>query len=177
VLVVLDEAYFEYVRANDYPNGLHYLNRRERLVVLRTFSKCYGLAGVRVGYGVADPKLIDYLNRGRLPFNVNLLGQVGALAALDDDEHLERTVKTNAAEMQRVVLGLRQHGLRVTDSQANFILVDFLRSSDDVFKDLLLQGVIVRPMGGYGFKNCVRITIGSPEQNERLLASVDRILT
>ncbi|MBI3178234.1 MAG: histidinol-phosphate transaminase [Deltaproteobacteria bacterium] len=176
VLVVMDEAYFEYVGAADYPNGLDYLKTRERLLVLRTFSKCYGLAGLRIGYGIGAPKLIDYLNRGRQPFNTNSLAQAGALAALDDAEHVARCVALNRKEMARLVPELRKRGLGVTDSVANFVLVDFGRDVREIFEKLLRQGVIVRPMVNYGLPTSARITIGTPEQNDRLMAALGRVL-
>ncbi|MEZ4273279.1 MAG: histidinol-phosphate transaminase, partial [Myxococcota bacterium] len=156
VLVVLDEAYFEYAQAEDYPNGLDYLGQRERLVVMRTFSKCYGLAGLRVGYGIANPQLVDYLNRGRQPFNVNSLAQIGALAALDDHEHLEKSCLLNSQQMTFLTPKLRERGLDVVESQANFVLVDFKRDIQELFVPLLREGVIVRPMGGYGLTTSAR---------------------
>ncbi len=175
VIVVLDEAYFEYATAPDYPNGLAFLSSHDRLVVTRTFSKCYGLAGLRVGYAVAQPELIDYLNRGRQPFNVSSIAQEAALAALDDQEHVKRSVAMNAQEMQRVVPALESRGLKVTPSQGNFVLVDFHQPAHDVFQKLLHQGVIVRPMAGYGFATSQRITLGTPEQNDMLLHAIDTV--
>ena len=146
------------------------------MLVLRTFSKCYGLAGLRVGYGVGSPELIEYMNRGRQPFNVSFLAQIGALAALEDDEHMHKTVRENRTEMQRLVPELRARGLGVLDSQANFVLVDFARDAEEVFHKLLREGVIVRPMGGYGLPTSVRVSIGTSSQNDRLVAALDRIL-
>jgi len=177
VLVVLDEAYFEYVTAEDYPNGLNYLSSRDRLMVTRTFSKCYGLAGLRIGYGIGSPQLIDYLNRGRQPFNCNTLAQVGALAALEDTDHLERSKRINATEMARLVPELEALGLGVTPSQANFLLVDFRENAGDMFDRLLRRGVIVRPMRGYGLPTSARITIGQEEQNDTLLAALEQVLS
>lgn len=176
VLVVIDEAYREYVRAPDYPNGLDFLRQRERCLLMRTFSKCYGLAGARVGYAVGHPELIDYLNRGRQPFNVNNVGQWAASAALDDTEHLEASVALNHAQMDLLVPALRERGLGVTDSQANFVLVDFYRDATAVFEALLRQGVIVRPMGGYGFPTAARVTVGTEAQNAKLLSALDAVL-
>lgn len=176
VVVVLDEAYFEYRTAEDCPNGLDYLAHRPRLMVLRTFSKAYGLAGLRVGYGVGHPDLVDYLNRGRQPFNVNSLAQVGAMAALDDQEHVQRAVQLNREQMAWLRPRLEQRGLSVAPSQANFVLVDFGRPAKEVFEALLREGVIIRPMAGYGLPNCARVTVGTGEQNERLLAALDRVL-
>jgi histidinol-phosphate aminotransferase len=176
VLVVMDEAYFEYVDAPDYPNGLDYLKKRKNVLVTRTFSKCYGLAGLRIGYAVGDAELIDYLNRGRQPFNVNTLAQVGAMAALDDSEHLERTRALNRSEMARITPGIQELGCVVTPSQANFILVDFKRDVGPVFDAMLRLGVIVRPMVGYGLATSARVTMGTAEQNDKLLAVMAKVL-
>ena len=179
VLVVLDEAYFEYVVADDFPNGLDYLSRRERLLVMRTFSKCYGLAGLRVGYAVGQPQLIDYMNRGRQAFNVNSLAQVAALAALDDVTHVQRTRTLNRQQMDWLQVELVRRGFGVVPSQANFLLVDLHRDARAFFNELLQQGIIVRPMGGpggYGMPTHVRITVGTVEQNQRLVAAVDHVL-
>ncbi|MED5463056.1 MAG: histidinol-phosphate transaminase [Myxococcota bacterium] len=177
VLVVLDEAYFEYVTAEDFPNGLQYLSDRERLMVTRTFSKCYGLAGLRIGYGISHAPLIDYINRGRQPFNCNTLAQVAALAALKDTEHLRRSRELNASEMTRVTPQLEALGLGVTPSQANFLLVDFHRDAGEVFQKLMKLGVIVRPMGGYGLTTCARITLGTESQNDTLLRVLPEALS
>ncbi len=175
-LVVMDEAYFEYVDAEDYPNGLDYLDKRKNLLVTRTFSKCYGLAGLRIGYAVGHPELIDYLNRGRQPFNVNSLAQVGAMAALDDTEHLERARTLNRSEMNRIVPEIEKMGCKVTPSQANFVLVDFGREVGPVFDAMLRLGVIVRPMAGYGLTTSARVTIGTAEQNDKLLRVMAEVL-
>ena len=168
-LVVMDEAYFEYVDAEDYPNGLDYLPKRKNLLVTRTFSKCYGLAGLRIGYAVGHPEIIDFLNRGRQPFNVNSLAQIGAMAALDDTEHLEKARTLNRTEMDRLVPEIEKMGCKVTPSQANFVLVDFGRDVGPVFDAMLRLGVIVRPMAGYGLGTSARVTIGTEEQNDKLL--------
>ncbi len=176
LVVVLDEAYFEYASASDFPNGFDFLGWRKRLLVTRTFSKCYGLAGLRVGYGVGDLELVDYLNRGRQPFNVNSLAQVAALAALDDVEHLTLATRSNREEMARLVPALRARGFKVYDSQANFVLVDVHQDGEQLFQKLLRRGVIVRPVSNYGLTTCVRVTIGTPAQNDRLLAAIDEVL-
>ncbi len=175
VVAVLDEAYFEYATAADYPNGIELLPLRKRLMVLRTFSKAYGLAGARVGYGVGHADLVGYLHRAKMPFNVGSLSQVGATAALDDTDFLLHSKQANAREMQRLVPQLAARGLTVVPSQANFVLVDFHKPASDVFAALLRQGVTVRPMDGYGMATWQRITIGTAEQNDRLLAVIDAI--
>ena len=175
VLVVLDEAYFEYATAGDFPDGMQLLAARERLLVMRTFSKCYGLAGLRIGYAVGHAKLIDYLNRGRQPFNVGTLAQVGAMAALDDTAFVERCRQANRAEMDSLVPQLQQRNLTVVPSQANFVLVDFKRPAADIFNALLRQGVIVRPMHGQGLATWQRVTVGTPAENVRLLQAIDSV--
>jgi histidinol-phosphate aminotransferase len=175
VLVVVDEAYFEYAHAPDYPNALDYLDLRERLVVLRTFSKCYGLAGLRVGYGIGAPELIDYMNRARQAFNANTLAQAAALAALDDEAHVRHAVDMNRAELPRLIAELRSRDIVAHDSQGNFVLADFGRNGEDVFQALLRRGVIVRPMRPYGLPNALRITVGRPDENDRLLGALDSL--
>jgi histidinol-phosphate aminotransferase len=176
VVVVLDEAYCEYAGAKDYPDGLRWLGTRERFLVTRTFSKCYGLAGIRVGYGMGDAKVIEYLNRGRQPFNTSALAQIGASAALDDQEHVRRSVELTRAEMPRLIEGLRKRGYEVGESQANFVWCDFKQEIGPVFQKLLREGVIIRPVANYGFPTAARITIGTAAQNERLLAAIGRVL-
>jgi histidinol-phosphate aminotransferase len=171
VLLAVDEAYFEYVRAADYRSALGL--PRERLVVLRTFSKIHGLAALRVGYGVAGPEIGDYVNRVRLPFNVNGIAQAAARAALDDVEHLERSRSLNSAEIVRLAAGLRELGLEVLPSQANFVLVKARR---ELYGALLQKGVIVRAMGGYGLPDHLRITVGTEAENSRLLAALAEVL-
>jgi histidinol-phosphate aminotransferase len=176
VLVVIDEAYFEYASAPDYPNGLELLRHRERLIVLRTFSKCYGLAGLRVGYGIGHPDLVDYLNRGRQAFNANTLAQAAAIAALEDREHVRYVVEMNRLERQRLLVALRGRGIRVLDSQANFLLADFRRDGDELFQALLRRQVIVRPMRPYGLHTSLRITVGKPDENDKFLRALDTVL-
>ncbi len=181
VVVVLDEAYVEYVRAKDYPSSMPIVKTRPRTLVLRTFSKAYGLAGVRVGYGIGDPELVGYLERGRGPFNVGSLGQIAALAALTDKEHVKCTVDNNTREMERVVPALRAmrsagKPVEVTESQANFIMVDVHVSGPKTFDAMLRQGIIIRPLANYGLTTQVRITLGTPEQNDRMLDAMRRVL-
>lgn len=176
-ILVVDEAYHEYARAADYPDTLEFLARRERLVSLRTFSKIYGLAALRVGYAVASPKLVGYVHRVRLPFNVSAVGQAAARAALDDHEHVERSRRMNADELPKVAARIESLGVRVLPSQANFVLVDFgARDGRQIYDGLLLRGVIARPMTPYGLPHHLRITIGTPSENERLLAALAEVL-
>jgi histidinol-phosphate aminotransferase len=175
VIVVMDEAYAEFVEDPDYPETLADLGRGQPILVLRTFSKIYGLAGLRIGYGVAAPELIDLVNRLRAPFNVNSLAQVAALAALEDDEHVERTRRVNREGMAFLRDAFVRLGLEVVPSWANFLLVR-VGNSARVYDRLLRQGVIVRPMPVYGFPEHLRITVGLPEENEQLVRALGEIL-
>jgi histidinol-phosphate aminotransferase len=174
VIVVMDEAYIHYADAPDYPDSLELRGERERLVVLRTFSKVYGLAGLRVGYGIAPAELIDYLGRVRMPFNVTSLGQAAALAALDDREHVERSVHMNQKERARVSRALAGLGFYPPPSQANFVFLDLGRPGRPVYEELLRLGVIVRP---FGDSNYLRVTLGKPEQNDRFLRAFAEVQT
>jgi histidinol-phosphate aminotransferase len=171
VVIVMDEAYFEYVDDPRYPDGLADVGGDRLLIVLRTFSKIYGLAGLRVGYGVAHPAIIDLLNRLRAPFNVNTLAQVAALAALDDDEHVERTRQVNRAGMAFLTAAFAELGLECVPSWANFVLVR-VGNAARLYDQLLRRGVIVRPVPVYGFPEHVRVTVGTAAENERLVAAL-----
>jgi histidinol-phosphate aminotransferase len=175
-IVVLDEAYKEYVSAEDYPEGVDWLERRPRTILLRTFSKAYGLAGIRIGYGMASPDIWELVNRLRQPFNINNLSLVAAMAALEDTGHLEKSVALNREGMALLTRELTARGLGVTPSQTNFLLVDFHRDASELYIDLLRRGVIVRPMTPYGLSHCARVTIGLPDENTRLLAALDEVL-
>lgn len=175
-LVVMDEAYFEYVADPDYPDTLSYLPRWPNLVALRTFSKAYGLAGLRLGYGVMSRTLAGYLNRTRMPFNVSSLAQVAGIAALDDEAHVRKTREVNAEGLSFLGRALSGLGVSALPSQANFLFVDLKRPSGPVFDAMLRRGVIVRPVPNYGFPNAVRITVGSRAENERMLSALSEVL-
>jgi histidinol-phosphate aminotransferase len=176
VLVVMDEAYFEYVVATDYPDSLALRERFPNLVILRTFSKAYGLAGIRVGYGIARKEVVDYVNRTRAPFNVSAIAQLAARAALGDGEHVKRTVELNRQGLALLGKELPSLGLSFSPSQANFYLVDFHRPVGPVFEALLREGVIVRPMIANGFPTSARINTGTEEENEKLLHALKKVL-
>ena len=175
-LVILDEAYFEYVRWAEYPNGLDYLQRMRNLVVLRTFSKIYGLAGARVGYGVMHPELVGYLHRTRMPFNVASVSQAAGLAALGDGDHVKATRELNLESLEYFEQELTGIGLNVPKSHANFVFVDFGRPAGPLYEALLQKGIITRPVQGYGFPNALRISTGLPEQNRRCVAALKSVL-
>jgi len=172
VLLVVDEAYVEYVRRRDFPDALSWVQRRPGTLVLRTFSKAYGLAGLRVGYGVTDAELASVLERARHPFNVNLVAQEAALAALDDRAHFERVQRVNTAGIAFLERELSKLGIEVCPSDANFVLA---HTGRDAYEALLHEGVIVRPMGGFGLPEHVRITVGKPEENEKLVKALERV--
>jgi histidinol-phosphate aminotransferase len=176
VVVVVDEAYFEYVDEPDYPDSLRWLGRYPNLVVTRTFSKAYGLAGLRVGYAVSHPDIAELLNRVRQPFNVNLVAQVAAVAALSDREHIRRSADLNRAGMAAWTGQCARMGLDCIPSVGNFITVDTGRDAAGVYEALLREGVIVRPVENYGLPGCLRITIGAARDNERAMAALRRVL-
>ncbi|MNE12699.1 Histidinol-phosphate aminotransferase 2 [compost metagenome] len=176
VLVVLDEAYIEYAEGGDLPDGLDYLAAYPNLLVSRTFSKAYGLAALRVGYGLSSEVVADVLNRVRQPFNVNSLALAAACAALDDTEYLAESRRLNEAGMQQLQAGLRTLGLGWIESKGNFIAVDLAREAAPVFQGLLREGVIVRPVANYGMPNHLRVTIGLPAENARFLEALSKVL-
>lgn len=178
VILVVDEAYFEYARhlAPDYPDALAWVKVHPNLVVSRTFSKCYGLAGLRVGYGVSSPEVADLMNRVRPPFNVNSIALAAAEAALGDEAHLARTLEVNAEGLNQLAAGFDALGLSYIPSIANFVSVDVGRDAAPVFDALLREGVIVRPVAGYGMPEHLRITVGTAEQNDRVLAALQKVL-
>lgn len=176
VIVVVDEAYAELADAEDFRSMLPRVRTHPNLVVTRTFSKAYGLAGLRCGYAVAAPGLVAVMERIRESFNVNSVALAACEAALGDTEHLDWARARNAG--QRVVLAerLRALGLRVSPSQTNFLLVEFGAQAADVETRLLERGVILRPMGGYGLPRHSRITIGTPDENRLLLRALEEVL-
>ncbi len=177
VLVVLDEAYYEYVRRPDYSHSLDYVRQGRNVLVLRTFSKVHGLAGIRLGYGMGHRELIESLNRIRSPFNASSVAQVAGAAALDDHEHVARSVESNVREMKFVSEELTLLGVRYTPSVGNFLLVDTGRDCEEDFMRLLHEGVIVRPMKLYSFPTSLRVTVGTHEENEQFLESLQRVMT
>ena len=176
VLVVLDEAYIEYAQGAELPDGLNYLSDFPNLLVSRTFSKAYGLASLRVGYGLSSPAVADVLNRVRQPFNVNSFALAAACAALDDVEYVTRSRQLNEVGMEQLEGGLRLLGLGWIPSKGNFIAVDLGRESASVYQGLLREGVIVRPVGGYGMPNHLRVSIGLPQENTRFLEALTKVL-
>lgn len=176
-LLILDEAYWEFLPEGERPRSLDWVREGRRCFVLRTFSKIYGLAGLRVGYGVGPPELVGLLDRLRAPFNVNALAQVAAAAALEDRAHVTRTIAGTAEGRAALAAGLTALGFRPVPSVTNFLLVDVLRDGAAVAEALLRRGVIVRPMGAYGLPTHLRITVGTAAENARALEALRAVLT
>jgi len=180
VLVVLDEAYFEFAEcdplAGNYPNGIEWLTQYSNLIVTRTFSKAYGLAGLRVGYSVSHADVADVLNRVRQPFNVNSLALKAAEVALNDIEHLEAGIKLNSQGMTQLVTAFEQINLNFIPSVANFICVEVGDNAMKVYDDLLYEGVIVRPVANYEMPRYLRITIGTEKENNRFITALKKVL-
>ncbi|HRJ53551.1 MAG TPA: histidinol-phosphate transaminase [Candidatus Thiothrix moscowensis] len=176
VIVVIDEAYTEYVQDAAFPNALAWLEEFPNLIVTRTFSKIYGLAGLRVGYAISNPAVADMLNRVRQPFNVNSLALAAAEAALDDDEFLKHSVMTNTAGLQQWFDACAEQGWEYIPTVGNFITLDCKRPAAPLYDALLREGVIVRPIGAYGLPHHLRITIGSESQNTRCINALKKVL-
>lgn len=177
VIVVIDEAYTEYVTDPTFPNALAWLAEFPNLIVTRTFSKIYGLAGLRVGYAASNPAIADMLNRVRQPFNVNSLALAAAQAALGDDDFLERSVATNAAGLQQWFAACAENGWEYIPTAGNFITINMQRPAAPLYEALLREGVIVRPIGGYGLPQHLRITVGTEAQNTRCINALQKVLT
>jgi histidinol-phosphate aminotransferase len=177
VLVVLDEAYIHYSPSLNLRSSPEAYRKRGNLLILRTFSKVYGLAGMRIGYAIGRPELLSAMNRLKTPFNTSGTAQAGALAALDDREHVERCISANALERARLSAGLTKLGLRPVPSETNFVFMDVGPEAKDICDELLRLGVIVRPLGWMGFPEAIRISIGTAEENEKCLAAMAQILT
>ncbi|MBE9532056.1 MAG: aminotransferase class I/II-fold pyridoxal phosphate-dependent enzyme, partial [Proteobacteria bacterium] len=175
VIVCMDEAYAEYVTSDDYPDTLKYVKEGRRIIGLRTFSKIYGLAGLRVGYGFAPAEIIGYLERVRQPFNVNSLALAAALGAIDDDEHVHMSREVNAAGLEYLYSELDRLKVEYVPTQANFFLIK-VGDGKGVYGGLLKLGVIVRPMASYGLGEYIRVTVGLVEENERFIEALAVVL-
>jgi histidinol-phosphate aminotransferase len=176
VLVVLDEAYGEYLPDSLKSPTPRWLERHPNLVISRTLSKAFGLAGLRVGYGLANPKIAEVMNRVRQPFNVNHLAMVAACAALEDDAFIEKSRAVNAAGLVQLTEGFRRLGLEYIPPYGNFVTVHVGDAADRIYRSMLAEGVIVRPIAGYGMPRHLRVTVGLPEHNARFLAALERAL-
>jgi histidinol-phosphate aminotransferase len=182
VIVILDEAYYDFAqyfaagRKVDCSNALDHVNRSHRVVVLRTFSKAHGLAGVRVGYGIGPAELMSYFARMRTTFSISTVAQAAALAALDDEAHVRKTLKNNAEQAERLTAGLVELGYAPIPTWANFVYCELGDDAAAVAKRLQAEGVIVRPLGPWGAPTAIRITIGTPEQNDVLLRAFKKVI-
>ena len=176
ILVVVDEAYDEYVTDPSYSSAVELINSHKNVIVLRTFSKIYGLAGLRVGYGMASPEIISLLNRVREPFNVNLLAQEAAVAALKDQEHVRQSRDLVIEGKKYLYKEFERLGLNYIPSETNFIFLDLKRDSIKVFKALLKEGVIIRTGDIFDYPTYIRVTVGTAEQNKRFISSLEKVL-
>jgi histidinol-phosphate aminotransferase len=176
VLVVLDEAYIHYADRTDMPDSVQLFREHKNLLIMRTFSKVYGLAGLRVGYGIGDTPVLEAMNKLRTPFNLAGVSQAAAIAALDDHEHVNRSIKENAIERARLTKGVSELGLRPERSHSNFIFIDIGPEAQELCDDLLHEGVIVRPLGWMGFPEAMRVSVGVAQENDKLLAVMGRLL-
>lgn len=172
VLIVLDEAYCDYIERPDYSRAIDIVKRRGNLMVLRTFSKVYGLAGLRIGYGLGPAALLDELNKIRAPFNTSGVAQAAALAALDDREHVRRSIDANNAGLAQIAGRLKELGIRCVPSVANFILAEFGYDTRPLGEELAKRGVIVRPMRALGFPQAIRVSVGTRAENENFLTAL-----
>jgi len=176
VLVVLDEAYIHYADRPDMPDSVQLFREHKNLLIMRTFSKVYGLAGLRVGYAIGDTPVLEAMNRLRTPFNLAGVSQAAAIAALDDLDHVNRSIKENAAERAKLAKGLSELGMRPVRSHANFIFIDVGPEAQELCNELLREGVIVRPLGWMGFPEAMRVSVGVAEENDKFLAVMTRVL-
>ena len=176
ILVVVDEAYCEYLVENQRMNASKDLAKWKNLVIVKTFSKIYGLAGLRIGFAMGDNEVVDKIQKPREPFNVNSLAQSAAVAAMDDKEHLEKSFQLNNSGMLFMKTEIVKMGLKIYPSHANFILVDFGCAARNIYEELLKIGIIVRPLENYNLPNCLRITIGTQAENERFITGLKEVL-
>ncbi len=177
VLVLVDEAYFEYVEEAEYPDTIKWLGEFPNLIITRTFSKIHGLAGLRVGYGISHPDLAELLNRVRQPFNTNSFALDAAEAALQDHEHIQKSIDTNRAGLKQLMSAFEEMDLAYIPSVGNFICVEFEQTGAEIYEALLHKGVIVRPIGVYGMPNYLRVTVGSEAENAVFIAALKVVLT
>lgn len=176
VIVVLDEAYTEFTAENERLNSFGLLQKYPNLIISRSLSKAYGLAGLRIGYAVSNPEIADLLNRIRQPFNCNSLALASAVAVMNDDEFVKKVAENNRLEMARYEAFCQAQGLEYIPSKGNFITIDFKQPAAPIYEALLREGVIVRPIAGYGMPNHLRISIGLPEENDRFFKALIKVL-
>ncbi len=177
VLIVFDEAYAEFVSSSSYPKTINLIKERPNTLMLRTFSKAYGLAGLRVGYGIGSKDIIAYLNKMREPFNVNRLAQIAATEALKDVDFVNKTKKTVEEGRQYLYKVLTQKKIKYIPTEANFILIEMPMKGEEVFSEMLKEGVIVRPLKEYDLENYIRVSIGTSKENERFIKTLNKVLS
>ena len=175
-LVVLDEAYIHYAERTDMPQSVELFRLRKNLLILRTFSKVYGMAGIRIGYGIGSAALVSAMNKLRTPFNVSGVAQAAALAALDDHEHVKRCIQANRVERKRITEEVARLGLKPVKSETNFVFVEVGPEAKAIGDELLREGVIVRPLAWMGFPEAIRISVGTTEENDKLFMALRRVL-
>jgi len=176
ILIIIDEAYINFVESKAFPDSLKYVKEGRNLLVLRTFSKLYGLAGLRIGLGIAKKELVSFMYRAKLPFNVNRLAQVGAAAALEDKEFANKTYQNNLEGKKYLYEELDNLGLEYKKTEANFIFINLKRSADQIFMGLFKQRVIIRPLTSFGFPEAIRVSIGTMEQNQKFISALKAVL-
>ncbi|HNX29699.1 MAG TPA: histidinol-phosphate transaminase [Syntrophomonadaceae bacterium] len=176
ILIIFDEAYGEYADKEKFVSGLKYLKQKSNVIILKTFSKIYGLASLRIGYGLTSPEIASAVKRVFEPFNVNMMAQVAALAALDDALHVQKSLQVNSRGKEYLYAAFTAMGLDYVPTQSNFILVDTGRDCREVFESMQQNGVIIRPCDSFGYKNHIRVTIGTDDQNQRFIAALKTVL-
>ncbi len=176
VIIVVDEAYIEFVRDENFLDSVNYLDSDRALITLRTFSKAYGLAGLRIGYGIMPEEITGLLNRVRQPFNASLLAQIGACAALEDEVFLKKTINMVHEGLDFLHNALDRLGIEYFPTQANFFLIDVKKDADEVFENMLRQGVIIRSMRSYGYPEYIRVNVGLAEENVRFIKAIEKVI-
>jgi len=176
ILIVMDEAYYEYVSAKDFPDSFKYFREGRNIIILRTFSKIHGLAGLRIGYGFAPKELITSMNKVRSPFNTSSLAQVAALAALGDKDHVKKSVNNNFEGYEYITKHFDRMGIKYAPSQANFIFFETGKDAGFVYESLIKNGIITRPMAGWGNPNALRVTIGTLEECKKFINAMEKII-
>lgn len=177
ILIILDEAYYEFVKGEDFPDSIRFVKENKNVFVLRTFSKIYGLAALRVGYGIGPPEIVSTIRKARLPFNVNRLGQIAASAALDDEEHIKKTLEVNEGGRRYLSEAFEKMGIFYIPTSTNFITFKTNIDGKILFKELQKRGIIARPLANYGMPEFIRITIGKREQNQRFIETLKEIIS
>jgi len=175
-IAVIDEAYGEYVESPDYPDSLRYVQAKKNVIVTRSFSKIYGLAGLRLGYSIAKPEITRYLKLVRMPFSVNRLAQLAGTAALADSRHIDVSKKNNSEGKKYLYAELDKLGVKYLPTEANFIFINVNSDADRLFVELMRKGVIIRPLTSFGLPGAIRVTVGTPDQNKRFIKALSEVL-